>query len=243
MENFTSFDTSSLKKISDEYSPYLAEVKKRIIFTLIFFVITTIAGFTFYEQIIKFLITIFSLEGINIVFTSPFQFINLAISCGIVIGIICTFPLLLFQVLFFLKPALKEKEYKMLIRLLPVSLFLFVVGFVLGSYIMKWQIELFLNKAVALGIGNILDITKLLTTVLITSGCMGLAFQFPVILVTLLRLGIVKKKQLTKVRGWVYLGSFLLVLLLPVDSIMADLFLTIPLILLFEGTLFMSRKN
>ena len=64
----------------EKYSPFIKEVKTRIIRTLSLFVLTTIFGFVFYENIIKFLIEVLGLKGINIVFTSPFQFINLAIS-------------------------------------------------------------------------------------------------------------------------------------------------------------------
>src|SRR3990167_1490841 len=100
-----------LTAIIDKYSPFLKEARKRIFFTLFVFALATLAGFTFYERIIRFLIGTLALQGVNIVFTSPFQFINLAVSCGITVGLVVVLPLLIFQVLHFLKPALREKEY------------------------------------------------------------------------------------------------------------------------------------
>lgn len=223
-----------------KYTRFLAEAKKRIIFTLCVFVAATLAGFAFYEQIIKFLIDILSLSGINIVFTSPFQFINLAIACGIASGLVLSFPLLIAQILFFLKPALREKEYNMLVRFLPISLLLFLAGFVFGTLIMKWQIEIFLERSVSLGIGNILDISRLLSTVLLTAVLMGIGFQFPIILLLLMRLGIVKRQGLAGKRAWVYLGSFIFAIILPPDSILADILLSLPLIILFELTLMLD---
>lgn len=198
-------------------------------------------GFLFYEEIIKFLINILSLRGINIVFTSPFQFINLAISCGIASGLVIVFPLLIFQILSYLKPALKGREFKMIVSFLPFSIFLFLVGFSFGFYIMKWQIQLFLEKSVSLGIGNILDISRLLSTVLLTSILMGIGFQFPIVTLLLLRIGILKPAQLSSKRLWVYLGTFFFTILLPADSILADVILTLPLIILFELTLILNR--
>lgn len=241
MENTTLLESPELKSIKDKYSPILKEVRKRLILTLCAFAAATLAGFYFYEKIIKFLVDILSLKGINIVFTSPFQFINLAISTGIACGFIISFPLIVFQILSFLKPALREKEYKMVIRLLPFSLLLFLAGVTFGFFIMKWQIAIFLNRSLALGIGNILDISRLLTTVLITSALMGIGFQFPILLILLLRLGIVKKQKLSKIRLWIYLGSFVFAILLPADSILADILLSLPLIILFELTLILSR--
>lgn len=223
----------------EKFTPYLKEFKRRIIFTLSLFGASTILGFIFYEKIIKFLIGGLSLEGINIVFTSPFQFINLAISCGIATGLIVTFPLIIAQILNFLKPALKAKEFKLVTKYIPFSLILFLIGFIFGAIIMKWQIEIFLQSSFNLGIGNILDISNLLSTVLLTSSFLGIGFQFPIVLLILNRLGIIQKETLTKQRKWIYLASFIFAILLPVDSILADLFLSLPLIILFEITALM----
>lgn len=233
--------SSQLAAIKSKYSPFLKEIRKRILFTLYVFIAMMFAGFIFYEQIIKFLIDLLSLKGINIVFTSPFQFINLSISCGVATGLVMVFPLLIAQILSFLKPALREKEYKMVVRFLPFSIILFLVGFAFGAIIMKWQIDIFLTRSVSLGIGNILDISRLLSTVLLTSALLGVGFQFPIVLLLLMRIGIINHQQLSKKRKWIYLGSFIFALLLPPDSILADILLALPLIILFEFTLMLNR--
>lgn len=197
-------------------------------------------GFFFYEKIIKFLIDLLSLQGINIVFTSPFQFINLSISCGVATGLVVAFPFLVTQVLSFLRPALRKKEFRVVTRFLPFCLILFLIGFTFGALIMKWQIEIFLTRSVALGIGNVLDISRLLSIVLLTSALMGVGFQFPLVLLLLIKLGVIDRRQLAKKRAWVYLGSFIFALLLPPDSILADILLTLPLVILFELTLILS---
>lgn len=230
-----------LKAIVDKYSPFFIEVRKRIIFTFFVFASATIVGFIFYEQIIKFLVNILSLRGVNIVFTSPFQFINLAISCGVSTGLVLVFPLLISQILSFLKPALREREYKMVVSFLPFSLFLFLAGFSFGAFIMRWQIQIFLATSVSLGIGNVLDISKLLTTVLLTSAFLGIGFQFPIALLLLMRAGIIDHNNLSSKRPWIYLSAFIFAILLPADSIMADILLSLPLIALFEITLIINR--
>lgn len=106
---------------------------------------------------------------------------------------------------------------------------------------MKWQIQLFLAKSVSLGIGNILDISRLISTVLLISAVMGIAFQLPIIILLLSRIGIIKHEQLSKQRLWVYLGSIIFTILLPLDSILADVLLALPLVLLFELTLILIR--
>lgn len=240
MEN-SPIDSPEIKAALVKYSSFLAEARKRLIFTLCTFIVATLVGFFFYEKIIKFLVGILSLQGVNIVFTSPFQFINLAFSSGIACGLIVSFPLLVAQILSFLKPALKKQEFKIVIKLLPFSLLLFLAGLIFGFVIMKWQIAIFLDRSTAIGIGNILDISRLLRTVLLTSVLMGIGFQFPVVLILLLHLGVVKKQKLSKLRLWIYLGSFIFAIILPADSILADVLLALPLIIMFELTLLLSR--
>ena len=223
-----------------KYSPFLAEARKRLLFTFIVFAVASITGFTFYETIIKLLIDLLSLKGINLVFTSPFQFINLSIACGLTTGVVVILPLFMAQLLSFLKPALKRKEFSMVTRSLPLSILLFCIGFIFGAFIMKWQIEIFLDKSISLGIGNVLDISRLLTTVLLTSVLMGIGFQFPVVLFLLMKINLISRQQLKNKRLGVYLGSFIFAILLPADSILADVLLSLPLIVLFELTLLVS---
>ena len=219
----------------------MMEVKKRLLLIASVFAIGTAGGFIYCNQIIKFMVSALSLNGINIIFTSPFQFINLSITTGVIVGLLAAFPLIIIQFMSFLKPALRAKEFKTTVNFLPFSIFLFIIGFAFGAVIMKWQIEIFLTQSVNLGIGNMLDVTHLLSVVLITSALMGLAFQTPVILLVIMRLGILKHAQLSKVRPWVYIGSFIFAVLLPPDSIIADILLTLPLVILFEVTLILNK--
>ncbi len=241
MENIKPINSSELKAAIEKYSPFLKEVKKRILLTLIVFSVSSIVGFVSSEKILKTLINILSLKGVNLVFTSPFQYLTLSVSTGLATGVIFILPLLLIQILSFLKPALREKEYKTIVRFLPFSIILFLIGFCFGMAAMKWQIEIFLNKSAAIGIGNILDISKLLNMVLLTSIFMGISFQFPIILLILMRIGIVNRKELARQRKWVYLGAFIFAILLPADSVVIDIVLALPLVILFEITLAMGR--
>ncbi len=241
MENLPSLDSPQVQAAVEKFAPFLHEVRRRVVTTVLFFVGSTSFGFFFYEKIIGLLIKIMHLEGVNIVFTSPFQFINLAISCGVACGVIITFPLILYQILSFVRPALQKREYTLVVRLIPFSLFLFVVGFCFGALVMKWQIDIFLARSVSLGIGNVLDISQLLTTIMLTAALMGILFEFPIVLLLLMRLGIVKRQFLSKYRLYVYVISFIIAIFLPPDSILADVLLSLPLILMFECTLLFDR--
>ena len=227
--------------IYNRYFPYLMEVRKRLFFIASIFLITSALGFIYYEKIITTSLGIFNLEGINIVFTSPFQFLELSINSGLLIGLIAAFPLIIIQCLSFLKPALKKTEFKLVISLLPLSIFLFVFGFIYGVYIMRYVLIVFYEKSLVLDIGNFLDVSKFLSQILLTSALMGLAFQFPVVLTILMRLKVVKYEALTKQRLISYSVSIIFAAFLPPTDLFSLALLTVPLVILFEITLLLNK--
>ncbi len=230
-----------MEKTTQLYFPFLMEVRRRLLFTFSVFLIASVLGFFYYEPIIRFVIGLINLEGVNIVFTSPFQFVNLAISSAFLVGTVVAFPLIIFQILSFLKPALKPKEFKMIIYFLPLGMVLFIFGFIFGFFIMRYVINLFYVKSLELEIGNLLDISSLLSQILITSSLMGLAFQYPIVLTILFRLGVVKMKMVEHQRPFVYLIILIFAAFLPPTDILSLVLLSLPLAILFETTLILNR--
>ena len=225
----------------EKYIPYLFEVRKRLVFTVGVFLIASILGFFYYERIVTMILNFLHLGGVNVVFTSPFQFFTLAINSGFVVGLIVVFPLLILQILTFIKPALKAKEFKLILLLLPFSLLLFIFGFGFGISVMRYVISIFYQKSVELQIGNMLDIELLLSKIVITGALMGIAFQFPIVMTVLLRLKVIKYKYFVQQRPMAYIIALFFVLLLPPTDIMSDIILTLPLVILFELTLILNR--
>lgn len=238
MDDITTADfEASLSK----YMPFLVEIRKRLLFIFSVFLVTSVIGFIYYEKIVSFLLKIFSLDGVNIVFTSPFQFFNLALTSAALLAVIAVFPLITYQVLAFLRPALNSREHRTIISLLPLSLLLFVSGFGFGAIIMKYVIMIFYEKSTSLNVGNFLDISLLLSQILITALLMGLAFQFPIILTILMRLKVIKYKFLVQKRIFIYGLSLVFAILLPPTDLLSLFLLFLPLALLFELTLLLNR--
>jgi len=233
-----------VKKTKDEiklYFPFLEEIRKRLLFTFSVFIIVSIVSFFYFEKIVIPILKIISLPGINIVFTSPFQFIELSLSSALVAGLVVCFPLILIQILSFLKPALKSAEFKTVTYLLPISAFLFIGGFVFGFFIMKYVIILFYQKSQELNIGNVLDVSRLLSQILLTSALMGIFSQYPIVITLLLKFKVIKYQTLTSQRPFIYTAALILASLLPPTDALSLILLTFPLVFLFEITLLLNR--
>ena len=232
---------ASVIEKSEQYMPFLLEVRRRIIFAFAVFFVASALGFIYYEKIIRAILSAFELEGVNIVFTSPFQFINLAINSGFMVGAIVVFPLIIWQIILFTRPALTKQEFRLILSLLPLSILLFLSGMGFGVLIMRWVIMLFYAKSQQLQIGNFLDVSQLLSQVILTGVLMGVAFQFPIILTLLLKTGMVLYKNISDKRIIAYGLSLLFAAILPPTDVLSLIILTIPLILLFELTLALNK--
>jgi len=233
--------TTALDKQAERYLPYLVEIRKRLLFVVSIFLVASALGFIYYERIIKIVLKLFNFEGVNIVFTSPFQFINLAINSGLIVGLLIVFPLVIVQLLLFLKPALKKSEYKLLISLLPLSIGLFTIGFLFGIFVMRYVISIFFERSQSFEIGNFLDISLLLSQTLLTGVLMGVAFQFPIVLTVLVRLKVITQQTLKKQRVIAYAAAVVFAALLPPTDLLSLALLTVPLVILFEFTLLLNR--
>ncbi len=224
-----------------KFYPFLREIRKRLLFIAALFLTSSVFGFIYYAKVIRFILKLFRFEGVNIVFTSPFQFIELAVNSGLIIGMVVTLPFLIFQVVSFLKPALRKSEHKIVNFLIPISIFLFTVGFGLGLFIMRFIISLFYEKSVEFDIGNFLDVSLLLSQTLLTSFLMGAAFQFPIVLTLLIQFKVIKYKDLVKQRIYAYSLSIFFAALLPPTDLISLMLLTLPLVVLFEFTLLLNK--
>ncbi len=233
--------TTDLESFSLRYSPYFSEIRKRLTFTACLLIITSIIGFIYADRVIGLIVEAFGIKGVNIVFTSPFQFINLSLTISLLMGATILFPLIIFQIISFLKPALTNKEFKLILYLLPVSILLFIGGVVFGIVIMHYIVGAFYLESVKLNLGNFLDISNLISHILIISILMGFTFQFPVVITILMRLKLIRHQTLTKRRFWIYAGSAMLAGLLPPADIPSTVAYFLILVVLFELSLLLNR--
>ncbi|HUD44078.1 MAG TPA: twin-arginine translocase subunit TatC [Patescibacteria group bacterium] len=225
-----------------EHFEYVSELRSKLFSVLIFFAIGALVSFLFGNQLIVLGLKLFNLQGVNIVMTSPFQFIGLSFTISITCGIIAALPVFLYQVLKFVKPALHQHEYKMILKLLPWSLLLFILGFSFGVWIMRYVVLIYASVAKGFQVGNFWDIQKLFDAVFMTATLLGLIFEFPIICTLLLRFHFMKRQSIAKKRIYIYGGIILFVTMLPPTDIFSDLLLAVPLLLLFELTLLLNRS-
>lgn len=238
----SSIQTGKSDEAVVRYLPYLREIQRKLYILLAVILTSGVFGFIYYKRILSFVLAFFNLKGITVVLTNPYQFFDLAVNTGLATGVIVAFPLIIFYALRFLKPALKPREYRLLVRLIPVSLVLFVAGFIFGAWVMQFVINLFSQTALDFNIGNIWDISQFFAQVIIVGLCLGLVFQLPVVMTLLLRLHLVKREAFTSRRRYAYAAILILAAFLPPNDIISLAILTTVPLLLFEVALLFNHS-
>ncbi len=227
------------RKLTDYYQ-YFDDIRQRIYGLAIIFTLFFIVGFAGSAQILKVIISFFKLENVAIVITSPFQFLDLAMSIGVYTGLIICLPLFIYHLYAFLKDSLYKKERKLFFWLLPIGLLLFSAGFTYGFTVLYFTLDSIAAINLSLGVQNLWDINKFLSQIILTSSLLGLLFQFPIVLAFLLKAQIIDRDFLRQNRRHAVILMFILTAFLPPTDGLSLIIMVLPLLLIYEGTLLVN---
>ncbi len=172
------------------------------------------------------------------------QFLS-SISMSFVGGIIVAFPFVFWQVWSFVKPALKEKELKNTKFMIFFVSFFFFLGaafgfFVLGPFTFNFLASFQLGtKGTITTIPTFADYLDNLTNLIL--GC-GIAFEMPVIVFLLTKIGLITPKFLTTTRKYAVVVILIVAAFItPSPDWYSQTIVFIPLYTLFEFSILVSK--
>ena len=172
------------------------------------------------------------------------QFLS-AISMAMVGGLILAFPFVFWQIWLFIKPALKEKELKNTRFMIFWVSFFFFLGasfgfFVLGPFTFNFLASFQLGtKNIITTVPTFSDYLDNLTNLIL--GC-GIAFELPVIVFLLTKIGFITPKFLSTTRKYaVVIILIVSAFITPSPDWYSQTIVFIPLYTLFEFSIFVSR--
>ncbi len=157
------------------------------------------------------------------------------------LALFISMPYLLYQAWAFISPGLYRHEQRVALPLLVASIVLFYAG-VAFTYIMVLPLlfSFFIGIAPA-GVTVMTDISRYLDFVLKLFFAFGMAFEIPVVTLTLIWSGITSVASLRRKRPWVIMGVFVIGALLTPPDIISQSMLAVPMWLLFEAGLLLAR--
>ena len=157
------------------------------------------------------------------------------------VAIMLAIPAVLYQVWAFVAPGLYRREKRLGVPLLVSSVVLFYVGVVFAYFVIFPVMFGFFTSAAPENVQVMTDINSYLDFVLVLFLAFGLAFEVPVVTVLLVLMGMVNIDTLTKNRQYVFLGAFVLGMVLTPPDVLSQTLLAIPMYLLYECGIVLAR--
>ncbi|WP_078543032.1 twin-arginine translocase subunit TatC [Litchfieldia alkalitelluris] len=221
---------------------HIGELRKRLIFVVVFFFFAAIGGFFLAEPTIVFLQQAEEAKELTMNAFRLTDPIKIYMQFAFVIAFIITSPLILFQLWAFVSPGLYEKERKVTLSYIPISVGLFLLGLSFSYFILFPFVVNFMGRlAERLDIQQVIGINEYFQFLLQLTLPFGFLFQLPVVIMFLTRLGIVTPMFLVQVRKYAYFILLVIGGLITPPELLSHLMVTIPLLGLYEVSILVSR--
>jgi sec-independent protein translocase protein TatC len=212
---------------------HLAELRRRLIFSVVAFIIGAAIAAAFYQGMLNLLQHPYcraNPHNCGFYVTGPLDPLTLRIQMAAFGGLLIASPVILFQVWRFITPGLHRSEKRYAIPFVVISVILFFLGCALAYTVFPHALA-FLRHVGGPSLHEILSPNQYLSLILLMMFLFGLTFEFPVVLVGLELAGVVRPAQLLRGWRWAIIGLTLVAAIFtPSADPLSMLVLAVPLI-------------
>lgn len=235
-----------------KFLDHIIELKTRLIYCLcIYFIVTLICYFNA-EKIYYFLVDpltkIVGEAERKLIYTDLTEVFFTYVKLSFLTALVFCFPFFLFHFYKFLAPALYKNEKKVLLPYLILSPLLFLCGtFLVYYYVLPLVYKFFLSFE-TLGHKNLplvleAKVSEYLSLVISFIIAFGLAFQMPIVLNLLVRIGVIDVEFLSSKRRFAIIIIFCFAAVITPPDAISQIALAIPMVLLYELSILSCKWN
>lgn len=228
---------------------HFAELRRRILWTALVFVCAAIVGWgvspMFQEFLTVPLMNVWH-DG-TLLYTGVTDGLMIRFSLAVLFAIFVSLPVALWHFWAYVSPGLHQNERGLILPILFLSPILFLLGagfafYVLFPFVFRFFIELNLSSPVP---SVLMPVARdYLSFAIGLLKVFGIAFQLPLIMVLLNRLGILPRSVAVKMRRYAIVAIVMLAAVLTPPDVVSQILLALPMWALFEiSILFMKREN
>lgn len=221
---------------------HLAELRSRIIKSVLAVVVCVIVAVIFSQQVFNYIMAQAKTDGVQLVqFAFADSFLT-QFKLAVIGGLVLAFPFVLYQIIAFILPALRPNERRILWLGLPFATAMFIFGWVFGWFVVvPISKSFFLQVAESAGVINQITPANYLDFVLGICNPLGIAFELPLLVLILARIGLVTAGFLARIRKFAFLAIMILAAILsPPDVVSMAIFL-VPLYGLYEFSILLAK--
>lgn len=230
---------------ADNFSKrHLKELRSRLIVSFLAVTICSSVAYIFSEELAGlFVRPLFASQPalVKLIYTNLTEAFIAYIKVAILVGIIVSFPVLLYETWMFVAPGLKENEKKLASQVVFWATMLFATGVCFAFFIVLPNILSFFMGFAGPQLEPLPKLGGYLTFVARTCLAFGLSFEIPFLMVMATKAGLVTKGYFNKKRKYYYPAILVLSLLLTGGDMMSSILLAVPLFGLYEAGLLTIR--
>jgi len=220
---------------------HLDELRSRVIVITVSVVLAGIIGFFLAEPIITLLRAPLPDDQDRLVQLGIGESLGVRLRVALYVGIGLSVPVILYQFWRFVTPGLTRTERRLIWPMLIAAILLFALGVTLGYLVIPYAVEFLLSLTLP-GVDALLRLSDYVNFTLMIMLAFGLAFQFPIVLLLLARVGILSYGFLSRRRRQAVLVIVLFAIIAtPGGDPLSSAVLSLVMFALFEATLQIMR--
>ncbi|MDR3506220.1 MAG: twin-arginine translocase subunit TatC [Acidocella sp.] len=238
-------------EINDKEMPlleHLAELRRRLIWSALAFVVAFVVCYHFAPKIYEFLAAPLAHaleargEKPELIYTALYEAFFTYVKVSVFAAAFISFPVVASQLWLFIAPGLYKREKRALLPFLVVTPILFFAGGALAYYVffpVAWKFFLsFQQMTGGVEISLMARVSDYLDIVMKLIFAFGLSFELPVLLTLLGKVGIINAAALRKYRRYAYVGCFILAAVMAPPDVPSQVLMAGLLVFLFEISVF-----
>jgi sec-independent protein translocase protein TatC len=221
---------------------HITELRKRVLWSALFFVMAMIVGLAVGMPIIKYLMSVEPVSGMDLNAFSPWDGIRIYMQVAVYVSFVLSLPFILIQVWLFVKPGLRETERKASLLYIPGAVVLFLLGLAFGYFVVFPMAFYFTNLLTnSLGLMETYGLANYFSFMFNILLPLSILFELPVVVLFLTKLRILNPKRLKVMRRYAYVILLVVGALITPPDLISALIVSVPMMLLYEFSILLSR--